>query len=57
MSKSIVVVGSLNIDLVARVDRIPVPGETIIGLDFETYSGGKGANQATAVARLGAPVR
>jgi len=57
MPKSIVVIGSLNLDLVARVDRIPVPGETIIGLDFETYSGGKGANQATAVARLGAPVK
>jgi ribokinase len=57
MSNSIVVIGSLNVDLVARVDRIPVPGETIIGLDFETYNGGKGANQATAVARLGAPVK
>jgi ribokinase len=57
MSKSIVVVGSLNIDLVARVDRIPVPGETIIGLDFEVFSGGKGANQATAAGRLGAPVK
>jgi ribokinase len=56
MPKSIVVVGSLNVDLVARVDRIPVPGETIIGSDFETWCGGKGANQATAIARLGAPV-
>ena len=57
MSKSIVVVGSLNIDLVARVSRIPVPGETIIGTDFETFPGGKGANQATAAARLGANVK
>ncbi len=56
MLKSLVVVGSLNVDLVARVDRIPVPGETIIGTDFETWCGGKGANQATAIARLGAPV-
>jgi ribokinase len=57
MQKSIVVIGSLNVDLVARVDRIPVPGETIIGLNFEMFSGGKGANQATAAARLGAPVK
>ncbi len=57
MLKSLVVVGSLNVDLVARVDRIPVPGETIIGTDFETWCGGKGANQATALARLGASVR
>lgn len=56
MQKSLVVVGSLNVDLVARVDRIPVPGETIIGTDFETWCGGKGANQATALARLGAAV-
>lgn len=57
MPKSIVVVGSLNMDLVARVDRIPVPGETIIGSDFETFCGGKGANQAMAAARLGARVK
>ncbi|WP_348263224.1 ribokinase [Telmatobacter sp. DSM 110680] len=57
MRKSIVVVGSLNLDLVARVKRLPNPGETIIGKDFNTYGGGKGANQAVALARLGAPVK
>ena len=57
MRKPIVVVGSLNLDLVARVNRLPNPGETIIGSDFNTYCGGKGANQAVALARLGAPVK
>jgi len=52
----IVVVGSLNIDLVVRVDRFPHPGETIPGGDLFTHSGGKGANQAAAVGRLGTPV-
>lgn len=51
------VVGSLNLDLVARVNRLPALGETIIGLDFNTYCGGKGANQAVALARLGATVK
>jgi ribokinase len=54
--KPIVVVGSINIDLVARAQRIPVAGETVAGLDFQTHPGGKGANQAVAVARLGYPV-
>ncbi len=54
--KPIVVVGSLNIDLVAHCVRIPVPGETILGKDFATHPGGKGGNQAVAVARLGYPV-
>ena len=54
--KPVVVVGSINIDLVARAQRIPVAGETVAGLDFRTYHGGKGANQAVAVARLGYPV-
>lgn len=53
--KPIVVVGSINMDLVFRTERIPRPGETIIGSLFETHSGGKGANQAVAVARLGHP--
>ena len=53
---SIVVVGSSNTDLIARSPRIPVPGETILGNDFSTCSGGKGANQAVAAARLGADV-
>ena len=57
MRKSIVVVGSLNLDLVARVNRLPSPGETITGLDFNTYCGGKGANQAVALGRLGASVK
>jgi ribokinase len=57
MPKSIVVVGSINLDLVARVNRIPDRGETLTGLDFSTYCGGKGANQAVALARLGAPAR
>ncbi len=50
----ILVVGSANIDLVTRVKRVPKPGETLIGQSFDTVPGGKGANQATAAARLGA---
>jgi ribokinase len=53
--KPIVVVGSINMDLVSRAPHIPKPGETIIGTDFQMHSGGKGANQAVAVARLGYP--
>jgi ribokinase len=52
----VVVVGSLNMDLVVRTPRIPSMGETIIGRDFRTVPGGKGANQAVAAARLGAQV-
>lgn len=52
----IVVVGSLNADLVASVARFPNPGETITGERFETFCGGKGANQAYAAGRLGASV-
>jgi ribokinase len=54
---SLVVVGSLNADLVARVERFPQPGETATALDFAVFPGGKGANQAYAAARLGASVR
>jgi len=54
---SIVVVGSLNMDLVVRVPRHPVPGETLLGSDYETHAGGKGANQAVAAARMGGQVR
>jgi len=49
---SIVVVGSLNMDLVVKVKRHPVPGETLLGSDYETHHGGKGANQAVAAARM-----
>ena len=56
MSARVTVAGSLNMDLVARVLRMPQPGETIIGGDFHNVPGGKGANQAVAAARLGADV-
>jgi ribokinase len=56
MQKPIVVVGSINLDLVAAADHIPQVGETIIGNSFKTFYGGKGANQAVAAARLGYPV-
>jgi len=56
MQKPIVVVGSINLDLVVGADRIPQVGETIIGNSFRSYCGGKGANQAVAAAKLGFPV-
>ena len=56
MPPRITVVGSVNLDLVARVDRLPEPGETIGGATFSRVPGGKGANQAVACARLGADV-
>jgi ribokinase len=52
----ILVVGSINMDLVVRVPHAPKPGETILGEDFETFPGGKGANQAVAVSRMGGEV-
>ena len=52
----IVVLGGINMDLVATVERFPVAGETVVGRAFTTYPGGKGANQAVAAARLGAQV-
>ena len=55
MSK-ILVVGSSNIDLTARVDHLPVPGETVTNAEFAQTFGGKGANQAVAAARLGGEV-
>jgi ribokinase len=52
----VVVVGSINVDLVARVEKLPGPGETVIGATFVQTNGGKGANQAVAAARAGADV-
>ena len=53
MKNKIVIVGSSNTDMVVRVDHFPLPGETLMGDNFMTAQGGKGANQAVAVARLG----
>jgi ribokinase len=54
---SIAVIGSVNIDIVARVARLPAPGETVTGAELNRYPGGKGANQALAARRLGADVQ
>jgi ribokinase len=56
MSSRIVVVGSSNIDMIIKVERIPKPGETVLGGEFSTAPGGKGANQAVAAARAGGEV-
>jgi ribokinase len=53
---TVTVVGSVNLDLVARVEHLPRPGETVTGATFARVKGGKGANQAVACARLGADV-
>ncbi len=55
MSK-IVVIGSSNTDMIIKAERIPVPGETILGGDFMMADGGKGANQAVAIAKLGGDI-
>jgi ribokinase len=52
----LVVVGSVNTDLVAEVGQLPGPGQTILGYRFEQFGGGKGANAAVAAVRLGASV-
>lgn len=52
----VAVVGSVNIDLVASVATLPLPGETVHGLGYEQFVGGKGGNQAVAAARLGRAV-
>ena len=56
VKKTVLVVGSVNMDMVARSERLPLPGETLVGERFVMAPGGKGANQAVAAARLGAPV-
>ncbi|GCL39250.1 ribokinase [Sphaerospermopsis reniformis] len=53
----IIVFGSINIDLVAITPRLPIPGETLLGESFFTTPGGKGANQAVALAKLGIPTQ
>jgi len=53
---ALTVVGSINVDLVARLERLPRPGETVSARAFGRYPGGKGANLAIAAARLGAEV-
>ncbi len=55
--KHVLVVGSLNADLVMRTPKLPLPGETVLGGSFQIVAGGKGANQAVAAARLGAAVK
>lgn len=55
MDAAVVVVGSINVDLIVQVPRLPARGETVIGGRFREAPGGKGANQAAAAARLGAP--
>ena len=56
MSGRVLVVGSVNVDLVVQTERLPQPGETVLGGTFQRFHGGKGGNQAVAAARLGAPV-
>src|SRR5512133_2467882 len=57
MAAELTVLGSINLDLVAKVERLPRPGETVSGATLERIPGGKGANQAVAAARLDARVR
>jgi ribokinase len=56
MTGRVLVVGSVNVDLVVRTDRLPAPGETVLGGTFSRFHGGKGGNQAVAAARLGGTV-
>ena len=54
MSSTVLVAGSANLDFVVRAAHVPAPGETVLGREFRTFPGGKGANQAVACARAGA---
>ena len=56
MSGRVLVVGSVNVDLVVQTERLPLPGETVLGGTFSRFHGGKGGNLAVAAARLGVPV-
>ncbi len=56
MNSRICVLGSINMDVIIRVDKFPQTGETVTGLSCELMPGGKGANQAIAVANMGVPV-
>ncbi len=56
MSGRVLIVGSVNVDLVVQTERLPLPGETVLGGTFTRFHGGKGGNQAVAAARLGVPV-
>ena len=53
----ITVFGSINVDLVCQVAKSPMPGETVMGSDYQLIPGGKGANQALAARRAGAEVK
>jgi len=55
--RNVLIAGSANLDFVVRADHIPAPGETVLGREFRTFPGGKGANQAIACARAGAATR
>lgn len=52
----VLIFGSLNLDIVAYLERMPLPGETVVGDKYETFPGGKGLNQAVAAARAGGAV-
>lgn len=54
---SVVVVGSLNMDIVMLVDQMPIIGETLLGEDVRYFYGGKGANQAVAASKMNVPVK
>ncbi|MEL7475633.1 MAG: PfkB family carbohydrate kinase, partial [Cyanobacteria bacterium J06555_12] len=53
----LLVIGSLNMDVVVRVERHPLPGETLLGSPYQTFAGGKGGNQAVAAARAGGDIQ